>query len=50
MIARLLCRFFGHRRGKRTGIFGAAALADHVEYQCSRCKARWSRKVKAKAA
>ena len=47
IIKRLHCNLFGHKRGKRTGIFGAYTLAGHVEYQCRRCKATWSRKVKA---
>lgn len=49
LLAKMQCYFAGHKRGKRTGIYGANALAGHVDYQCARCKARWTRKVKVKA-
>lgn len=44
MIARLLCRFLGHRRGKRTGVSSTLG----VQMRCPRCAAVWNRKVKEK--
>ncbi len=41
MIARLLCKLFGHRRGKR--VDGTDTIA------CPRCNATWTRKIKAAA-
>ena len=57
LIGKILCALprwagGGHRRGefvKRVGI-GADGKTDTVVYQCPRCHATWTRKVKAKVA
>lgn len=41
MIAKLLCKLFGHKRGNRTHV--SSALGQ--QYQCPRCKAVWNRKA-----
>lgn len=41
MIARLLCKFLGHKRGKR--------VPDTDDVRCPRCSATWPRPRKAKA-
>lgn len=45
MISKLLCKLFGHRRGRRTGIYSDKG----AQFRCSRCGAVWNRKVKVKA-
>jgi hypothetical protein len=47
LLGKLLCNFFGHRRGKR--------MHDDYQnrpgflfYECPRCGAQWTRKVKVK--
>ena len=51
MIARLKCWLWGHKRGKRIfstgGAIGTEPLPNEAMYQCPRCKATWTRKVKA---
>jgi hypothetical protein len=42
MIARLICKVFGHKRGKLTSLIGGVRTIG-----CPRCKATWARKVKA---
>jgi predicted RNA-binding Zn-ribbon protein involved in translation (DUF1610 family) len=42
MIAKLICRWFGHLRGKRVSLMSGKAT-----FQCPRCGAQWIRKVKA---
>lgn len=48
MIAKLWCRLFGHKRGRRVH---QESPYDGTTYcfACPRCKATWTRKVKAKA-
>ena len=46
MIARLICKMLGHRRGKRTGVSSVLG----VQMRCPRCAAVWNRKGKAKGA
>jgi len=50
MIARLICRLFGHRRGKRVGITASGGRGLVAEFRCPRCSATWTRKDKEKAA
>ena len=45
MIARLICRLFGHKRGVRINLAGAG---DTAEFACPRCRATWTRKVYAR--
>ena len=59
MIEKLLCKWFGHKRGVKISpidfeVFGAGgaksqAVLDGTKglnvYQCRRCKAMWSRKA-----
>lgn len=48
MIARLKCWLWGHKRGKRVVYTVGVPESDgQREYQCPRCKAIWTRKVKA---
>lgn len=44
MIARLICWWKGHRRGKR--LTGEVAQPGFGHFQCPRCGARWVRKEK----
>lgn len=47
MINRLLCRLFGHKRGKRVVYTVGGPEADgEREYQCPRCEATWTRKIR----
>lgn len=49
MIAKLICLLFGHRRGKFVALANEAG-SDKVMQRtigCPRCKATWTRKVKA---
>lgn len=46
MIARLKCLIFGHKRGKFIQE-DAGADGTHRGFRCPRCKATWTRKVKA---
>jgi hypothetical protein len=41
--AKLHCKMFGHKRGKRTGV----SSIHGIQFQCARCGAVWNRKVKA---
>lgn len=41
MIRRLICRLFGHKRGKLRGI-----VAGYRNIYCPRCGAEWSRRVR----
>ena len=43
MIARLICKLLGHKRGKRTGVSSELG----AQLKCPRCKSVWNRKVKA---
>jgi hypothetical protein len=51
-INRLRCRMFGHLRGKRMlrVAMPVGTQNNVIGYQCPRCGATWTRKVKAKAA
>lgn len=40
MIAKLLCKFFGHKRGKR---YDMPPGSDMNGYRCPRCEATWTR-------
>lgn len=42
MIARLICRLFGHKRGVRINVAGPGGSA---EFACPRCRATWARKI-----
>jgi hypothetical protein len=44
MIARLICRLFGHRRGRRI----SSVLSSIKRFECPRCKATWERKARQK--
>lgn len=48
---KLWCYFFGHRRGRRVVYtIGGPECDGEREYQCPRCEATWTRKIrKAKA-
>ena len=46
MWGKLLCRLFGHKRGRRTGV--SSSRGD--QFQCPRCKDVWNRKRKVKEA
>lgn len=52
LIARLICRFRGHKRGKRIGTAvkpdGSPHYAEYALMQCPRCEAKWNRKIQAK--
>ena len=49
MIARLKCWWSGHKRGKRVRITieGEPGVMVTNQVECPRCKATWTRKVKA---
>lgn len=47
MIARLICLFKGHKRGKRLTMVGFTSTVPLNHFRCPRCKATWTRKVKA---
>ena len=56
MIARLICWYKGHKRGKRILRMISGGTVEHNGvpvkageslYECPRCKATWTRKVKA---
>lgn len=47
MIARLKCWLFGHKRGKRLLMVTTTSTVLVNTYECPRCKATWTRKVKA---
>jgi hypothetical protein len=49
VIARLICRFLGHRRGKRLPANPEDTLPRLNTFACPRCKATWTRKAKAAA-
>ena len=42
MIAKLICRLFGHRRGRRTGVLSSFG----VGFRCPRCGTVWNRKIR----
>lgn len=52
MIARLICYFIGHKRGKKVFTIkthdasGQRTTVERTEYACPRCKATWTRKVR----
>ena len=47
---RVLCKLFGHRRGKLSGqVFEAETNIWHKAYYCPRCGTAWHRQVKVKA-
>lgn len=50
MIARLICWYKGHRRGVRVHpsmtVNPVAVNSPEATFQCPRCKAAWTRKVK----
>lgn len=50
MLNRLICKFMGHKRGKREATGAFADGYSHRLYRCPRCKATWTRPVKAKGA
>lgn len=41
MFKKLICKLFGHKRGKRKGMYEG-----RVEIACPRCTSTWTRKVK----
>lgn len=56
LYGKLLCRAFGHRRGKRVGgpmgveSQGSIPAVHKVNfYRCPRCSATWTRRVRGKA-
>ena len=51
LFGKLICRIKGHRRGKRVVYTVGGPESDgEREYQCPRCEATWTRKLrKAKA-
>lgn len=48
MIGKLLCKVFGHKRGRNVGAQGDPANGVVRVYACPRCTATWTRKVKVK--
>ena len=46
MIGKLICFFKGHKRGRRIGTVTNPTGPDFIDYQCPRCLATWTRKVK----
>ena len=49
MIGKLMCKLFGHKRGKKIGEQGSAEGVT-ATYECPRCSATWTRKVRRAAA
>jgi hypothetical protein len=47
MIARLKCWFLGHKRGKKVESVTSTGTVPVNTYRCPRCRAQWTRKVKA---
>lgn len=47
LIGKLLCKMFGHKRGRIVGL--RVSIGEQI-YRCPRCNATWARKVKAKVA
>jgi predicted Zn-ribbon and HTH transcriptional regulator len=45
MLNKLICWLKGHKRGKNCGVLPDDPLLNY--FQCPRCKATWTRKVKA---
>lgn len=51
MISKLKCWLFGHKRGKRVVYTVGGPESDgEREYECPRCEATWTRKIRKKAA
>lgn len=51
MIARFLCWFFGHPRGKRVSVDTTTVHDGIATFRCPRCASTWTRTLrKAKAA
>mgnify|MGYP000890613710 CR=1 FL=1 len=48
MIARLICRLFGHKRGVRVSETLDGQGSKSADFRCPRCNAMWSRKVYAR--
>jgi hypothetical protein len=50
MFGTLICKFRGHRRGKRVGerVAGNLTTVVAIQYACPRCGAQWERKVRVK--
>lgn len=47
MIAKLKCWLFGHKRGKRVVYTVGGPESDgEREYECPRCEATWTRKIR----
>jgi hypothetical protein len=47
ILAKLHCRLFGHRRGKRiVYTVGGPESDGEREYRCPRCEATWTRKIR----
>lgn len=47
IIDKLKCRISGHKRGKRIGQATSSNGKTFNDFQCPRCTATWTRKVKA---
>lgn len=46
MFSKLVCWWYGHKRGKRlTETATTSSDMRIVQYECPRCKATWTRKV-----
>lgn len=53
LLARMLCRLTGHRRGRRLKANGSPLVdgSGYAHFECPRCSATWTRKIrKVKAA
>ena len=50
MIGKLLCKLFGHKRGKKVSGMGLDDGTLFRSYACPRCAATWTRKVRRAAA
>lgn len=47
LIARLKCWRYGHQRGRRMSEVTFTSTTPLNHFECPRCKATWTRKVKA---
>jgi hypothetical protein len=50
MIARLKCWLFGHTRGRRVELVTSTSTVPVHTFECRRCGAQWTRKVRKAAA
>lgn len=45
ILKRLLCKLFGHKRGRNITMPAVALVSNKRDYQCPRCTETWTRKV-----